>query len=456
MHPDKDHDMQARPAPPSSSHQPPPGAGTMNIVRWVLFAALSVLALISMASYVSYRLGSRSPGAKSAKSAAAPAVYRCPMHPAYTSDKPGECPICGMSLEKVVADEGHEAGRSMGDVPGLAPVNMTPERVQLIGVRLAGVEQKALGATLDLVGFVAPDEGRIRKVQIRVSGWVSKLFVNRTGEPVRVGAPMLTLYSPELYQSESEYLIARGEGSQTSGHSMLSETADATRERLQLLGVPTEELDRLDRERTATTHLTLRSPVSGTVLARGVVEGQYVGPDTPLLTVVDLSRLWVLADLYEMDFLRVRAGDRGSFRSDAIPDRSFDGTVELVNPTVSNETRTLKVRMGVTDPSGQLRPGMYGHVVVQGPAVQALVIPDEAVIRAGDRMVYVFLSRGGGHFEPRQVQMGRREGDRVQILHGLALGDTVVSSASFLIDSESRLKAAIEGMGAPGHKHGGP
>jgi len=180
----------------------------MNIVRWALFAGLLVLAVLSIGSYVM----SRQPKPGTAKEQKQ-ARYYCPMHPSYTSDKPGECPICGMSLEPIPAG-GAQAGQAAtgheGDVPGLTSVHVTPERTQLVGVRTAVVEKRPLGAQLELVGFVAPDESRLKRIQIRVAGWVQELFVNRTGEPVTAGQPLLSIYSPELYQSEQEYLIERG------------------------------------------------------------------------------------------------------------------------------------------------------------------------------------------------------------------------------------------------------
>jgi len=182
------------------------------------------------------------------------------------------------------------------------------------------------------------------------------------------------------------------------------------------------------------------------VLERGVSEGQYVSADTPLFTVADLGRVWVLADLYEMNFTRVRVGDRARFTADALPQRSFDGTVEFIYPTVSSETRTIKARLAFDNPDGSLRPGMYGRVEVRGRGEPALVVPAEAVVNTG-QSTYVFLAHAGGRFEPRLVQTGREDGERVQIVRGVAPGDTVVQSASFLIDSESRLKAAIAGMG---------
>ena len=469
--------------PSGGAHQPPPGAGIMNVIRWVLFAGLLVLAIGSITVYVT----SRQPRPAATRSAGK-IIYQCPMHPSYTSDKPGECPICGMTLEPVrtggpapagprrvlyyrnpmnpsatspvpmkdemgmdyvpvYSDDGSTANGGQGDVPGLTSVQISPERVQLIGVRTAVVQMRDMGGRLDLVGFVAPDESHLRRVQLRVAGWVQQLFVNRTGEEVAAGQPLLSIYSPELYQSELEYLIELGARDSTmgSGHDAASHVAG--RERLHLLGVPDEEILRLERERTALQRLTLRSPVTGTVLERGVAEGQYVGADTPLFSVADLSRIWVLGDLYEMDFARVHAGDGAQFIADALPGRPFTGRVEFVYPTVSTETRTIKVRMSIDNPGGLLRPGMYGRVVVTGHRVPALVVPDEAVVNTGEH-AYVFIARAGGHFEPRMVTTGVQDGDAVQITTGLAAGDTVVSSASFLIDSESRLKAAIAGMGA--------
>jgi Cu(I)/Ag(I) efflux system membrane fusion protein len=438
----------------SSVHQPPPGARFMNILRWSLFTFLLVLAVVSVASYVA----SRRP-ATTARQLASKVVWRCPMHPSYTSDKPGECPICGMSLERVVLGDEHQAHDSMGhqgDVAGLTSVHITPERVQLIGVRTAIVERSSLSGQLDLVGFVTPDESRLRRIQIRVSGWIHRLYVNQTGVRVRAGQPLLSIYSPELFMSEQEYLINRGADGSAPGGSSGPADRLAT-ERLRLLGVPNEEIRRLELEGMASTQLVLRSPVSGTVLERGAVEGQYVGADTPLFTVTDLSRVWVMADLYEMDMSRVHVGDRVRFSTDAMPGRTFEGRIEFVYPTVTNESRTLKARVSLTNADGALKPGMFGRIRVQARGADALLVPTEAVVNAGEHS-YVFLAHAGGHFEPRMVWTGTSQADHIQILKGVAAGDTVVASASFLIDSESRLKAAIAGMGAQpgaGHQHGG-
>ncbi len=432
------------PATTPSPHDPPPGARLMNALRWVLFVVLVVVAIASITGYVASR---RAPARSGAVSGAV--LWQCPMHPNIVADHPGECPICGMSLVKVAASSvpGHDG--PAGDVPGLTSVTLGPERVQMIGVRTARVERGDVGAQLDLVGFVTPDESRLKRVHLRVAGWVRQLYANETGMRLAAGQPLLALYSPELFQSEQEYLVARGASAMPSMEGMDAPggESNAAAERLRLLGVPEEEIRRLDREGRASDRLVLRAPVSGTVLERGVVEGQYVGADTPLLTLADLTHVWVMADLYEMDVARVLAGDVAVLEVDALPGRTFPGRIEFVYPTVSNATRTLKARIALANPGGVLRPGMYGRVRVEGRGGRGLLVPDEAVVRAGEH-TYVFLAHAGGRFEPRLVRTGTARGDRVQLLDGVAEGDTVVASASFLIDSESRLKAAIEGLGA--------
>ena len=447
---------------PGGIHEPPPGAPFMNIVRWVLFGGLTLLALVSIASFVAWRVQVSNPAAKSAQAA----LYHCPMHPSYTSDKPGDCPICNMKLEPVPTSAMSHAGHA-GDVPGLAPVQIASTRTQLIGVRTARVTRGSIGEGSPLVGFVAPDESRLKRVQLRVAGWVKDVQVNRTGEVVRAGQPMLSIYSPELYQTEQEYLITRDEpgtaGAEGAAPAHTAGAHESAHTRLRLLGVPDEEIARLDRERKPSSQIALRSPVTGTVLERNVVEGQYVGADTPLFTVADLSRVWILVDLYEMDLGRVKVGDRARFTADGLPGRTFEAAIDFIYPTVSSETRTLKARLSLANGEGLLRPGMYGQVDVSSRrGGKSLVVPAEAVVNTGE-ISYVFLDRGEGHFEPRRVWTGRGDGDRITVLKGLAEGDTVVSSASFLIDSESRLKAAIAGLGgqatgsapagAAGHKH---
>lgn len=440
----------APPALPPHDPSPPPGAPLMNALRWVLFAALVLLAVVAIAAW----FRGRAPATRETVAAGAQ-VYYCPMHPSITSDRPGECPICGMSLEKRIPGD---AGRSsdQGDVPRLTTIHLTPERIQMIGVRTLVAQPGGIAPERELTGFVAPDEQRIARVQLRVAGWVQEVIAGRTGDFVRRGQPLLTIYSPELYQSEREFLIALAAGD-SGFHEHDAALVSASLSRLSLLGVPAEEIERLERSREAVTRITLRAPVSGTVMERGVVTGQYVGPDTPLLTIADLSRVWVMVDLYERDLPVVRRGSRARFTSEALPGRALEGLIDFVYPTVDPATRTAKARLVLDNRDHLLRPGMFGTVRVRGTAERAaVVLPSEAVINTGTER-YVFLAHANGHFEPRRVRVGREEGDRVEILSGLAPGDTVVASGSFLIDSESRLEAALGGMGdapAAGPKSG--
>jgi membrane fusion protein, copper/silver efflux system len=434
-----------RPESPESA--PPPGAAAMNVLRRVLLIGLAVLAL---GSGVAWWMSRSSGGGVAVAS-----TYYCPMHPSYTSDRRGECPICGMNLEPAPVSDTTRGG---GDVPGLSVVEIGPERLQLIGVRTAIVEQTPLGSQTPLVAFVVADESRVRRVQLRVAGWVQTMNVTRTGDTVREGEPLLTIYSPELYQSELEFLISLGAADDSARvHGPLAQPRKASRdvgelvagrERLRLLGVHDSEIARLERELRAVSQLALPSPVTGTVLERHVTEGDFVAADMPLLTVADLSRVRVVADLYEMDLGRVRVGDRAVFTSDGLPGRRFESRIEFVSPVVSAETRTAQAWIELASPDGALRPGMYGRLQVLGRSAMVLSVPSDAVIRTGTDE-YVFLARAGGRFEPRRVGTGVREGERTEIRQGLAVGDTVVAGASFLIDSESRLKAALSGMSAP-------
>jgi Cu(I)/Ag(I) efflux system membrane fusion protein len=320
-------------------------------------------------------------------------------------------------------------------------------------VRTAVAERHAVGGRLELVGYVTPDESRFHRVQTRLTGWVQKIHVDQTGAQVNAGDPLVTIQSPELFQTEQEYLIERGAPAHDAAPDKSMPMHDAgglaaVRQRLQSLGVPAEEIARLEREGQPSNQLVLRAPSVGTVLEKDVVDGQYVGPNTPLFTLADLSRVWVLGDVYAIDLGRVAVGDKATFVTDGLPGRAFAGRVDFVYPTISPETRTLKARITLDNPGGILRPGTYGRVLVAGHAGPALTVPAEAVIRTGDQR-YVFIARAGGHFEPRRVELGAQEGDRIAVLRGLAEGDTVVASASFLIDSESRLKAAIAGRGTP-------
>jgi Cu(I)/Ag(I) efflux system membrane fusion protein len=423
---------------------------------------------------------------------AKPGQYSCPMDPQIISDIPARCSICGMKLVLVsetspavpvqgeMGGMGGMEGMKMGDttrakepetmkdmgsapVPGLVPITLEPERLQLLNIRTGIVQKHSLGAMLHLVGYVTPDETRLANIQVRFNGWVKKLFIDQTGQRVQAGDPLLSVYSQDLYQAEQDFIVARNATTRVATDQSLADMRkqlfEAARQRLHLLGVPAEELQRLDTARVAASELVIRSPFTGYVLEKSVVDGQYIGPDLSLFSIADLSDVWVLADVYEQDIAAVKTGQKASMTLTAFPGQSLDGTVAYVYPTVSEQTRTLKVRLQFSNPSMQIRPGMYADVTIEPSAGnEVLAISRDAVMDGGETQ-YAFVVHDGKHFEPRLLKLGRASDNYVEVLSGLKEGEQVVTSANFLIDSESRLKAAVSGMGGTtadehaGHTH---
>jgi RND family efflux transporter MFP subunit len=381
------------------------------------------------------------------------------MNPAYKSDKPGIAPD-GMALEPVYADgptgtAGETARTSMP--PGA--IRIAPERQQLIGVRFATVELAGDTRSIRTVGKVTFDETRVAHVHTRTDGWIEKVFVDFTGDTVKQGQPMLTIYSPEMLASQQELLLAARARDLMRNNPLASaaEHSDslfqAAKRRLELWQLSEDQIQQVLTTGEPIHSITVRAPASGFVTERKAFPNQRVTPDSDLYTITDLSRVWIVADVFESDITSIKLGDTASviFPNGGAP--TIRAKVDYIQPQVDPLTRTLKVRLDANNPGLRMKPDMFVNVEFGAVSVKQLVVPAEAVLDTGERQT-VFVDLGDGYLEPRQVVVGGRFGDRVAITHGLSAGERVVSSGTFLIDSESQLKAAASGMGAPPREHG--
>ena len=329
----------------------------------------------------------------------------------------------------------------------LAPVQLSPERIQAIGVKTGKVEYRRVGADIRATGNVDVDERRLAYVQTRYPGWIRNVYANATYQFIRKGEPLFTIYSPELVASEQEYLLARSnvqklrQSTLASVSSGAEELLAAARERLRQWNLSDADIKRVDATGQPVTEYAFTSPVSGYVLERMALPNAYVQPDMKLYTVADLSSVWIQAQVFQEDVGKLKPGDPAEVTVDAYPGRTFRGRIEQLLPQVDPATRTLRVRLTFPNPSLLLKPGMFVNVVLHGPASRQLMIPASAVLHSGARDL-VFLDRGNGLFEPRAVELGSASGDQLTVLTGLHAGDVVVTSANFLIDSESQLQAA--------------
>ena len=400
------------------------------------------------------------PGAKAEQ-------YTCPMHPEVVSDKPGSCPKCGMNLVKKEetssfppsssSTSAHTDHAATSNVPGLASVSIEPHRLQLIGLRTSMAEELVIGSSLPMTGYVVANEKTMSAVSLRSSGWVNKLYVNETGQQIQKGSPLVRLYSPEIAQAWREYESARESSQKSTVDPQLAavrtDMLATARVRLSQLGLSYDDLSASTFDEASST-ITLRSPATGTVIEKNVVEGQYSSSDQPLLVIADLSTVWVVADVYESDLAHIKTGQIASVTFNALGNMSFTGKVSFVSPVVSEETRTAQARVVLDNSSGQLRPGMYAEIAVKEDSHTTIAVPSEAVLDGGTEQ-YLFVVHDRTHFEPRLVTVGVRDDSHTEILSGLKSGEEVVTSANFLIDSESRLKAAIAGMGQVTESHTG-
>jgi Cu(I)/Ag(I) efflux system membrane fusion protein/cobalt-zinc-cadmium efflux system membrane fusion protein len=369
------------------------------------------------------------------------------MDPSFVRNEPGKSPM-GMDLVPVCPEES-----PVGEGGG---IRIDPALVQSMGVRTAPVERRDLARSIRTVGHVAYDEGRVSHVHTKVQGWIEELYVEYEGATVDRGQPMLEIYSPELVSTQEELLQATQYRDDTSS-SPFEDIVEggqalyrASRRRLELWDIPDRDIQRLLETRRIQKNLTLYAPGPGVVVDLGARKGMEVDANTRLYTIADLSHVWVYADIYEYELPWIEAGQRAIVELSYLPGKEFESEVTYVYPVLDPETRTARVRLELLNPGLILKPDMLANVTLQAqPRADVLSIPDAAVLRSGRRSL-VFVATGGGHFEPRPVELGVDTGEGwIEIREGLREGERVVTSGQFLIDSESRLRETVQKMLAP-------
>jgi Cu(I)/Ag(I) efflux system membrane fusion protein len=328
---------------------------------------------------------------------------------------------------------------------------VSPERLQSIGVKFELAARRPLERQIRTVGHVEVDETRLAHVNMKIEGWIDELFVNYTGEHVAKNQLLFTVYSPELVATQQEYLLAL-KSRRTLGGSQFQEVAaganallEAARQRLRLWDIPDHQIADLERTGKVLKALHHHSPIRGTVIKKVALVGMHVNPGDELYTIADLSHIWIIADIYEYELPLIKVGQPATVTLSYDPGAVLQGKVAFIYPTLDEQTRTAKVRFELENPAEQLKPGMYANVELNIPLGTRLVIPREAILESGERQL-LFIHHGGGKLEWRTVKLGVQTGDWVEVTEGIAEGDHVVTSANFLLDSESRLKTAVGGM----------
>ena len=443
--------------------------------RWWI-ALLVILLGLGAAGVLSY-WGFLEKEDASADASSEAGTYYCPMHPSFTSDEPGNCPICSMKLVPLEnAPANHEHAEDGDIASSSAPTDLPPpptaasppgagsstalfvppQRQQLIGVKLSEVKRAPASVETRAVGKVAFDETRVAHIHTKVSGWVEEVFVDFVGKPVQKGEVLFTLYSPDLVATQEEYLLAL-QARKELGESSFDRVADGSRRllesarrRLELWDVTAAQIEALEREGKVTRTLAIHSPVNGIVTERAAYHhGRYVTPELDLYTIVDLSRVWVLADVYEYEVPLMKVGAVAEIELPyASEGRPLRGRVTFVYPFLQAATRTVQVRMEFPNPELVLRPDMFVNVRLKSDLGSRLVVPKDALMDTGEKQ-YVFVDQGEGYFEPRLVNAGPEVAEGRVIEEGLEEGEKVVTAANFILDSESRLRGAFDSLGRP-------
>ncbi|MHC1727485.1 MAG: efflux RND transporter periplasmic adaptor subunit [Syntrophobacteraceae bacterium] len=438
--------------------------GRRGIFVPLLFFALGILSALGYSHWSSTRnSGESQVAAVSSSAVAAPAkkepkilYYADPMNPSNKSDKPGKAP-CGMDLVPIY-DEEPESSDALP--PG--SIRISPEKQQMIGVQFGEASEMALSRTVRAVGRATYDETMIHHIHTRFEGYVDKVFVDFTGKLVKKGQPLLSIYSPELVATQQELLVAKKSSeimqkSQFEGIASQSRALyKSTRERLKLWEISDQQVKEIERQGSPIRAITLHSHIDGFVIVRNVFAGHQVKPEMELYTIADLSNVWIITEIYEYEIAAIHLGQTAQVTFPSFPGQIFTGKITYIAPELDAKTRTARVRIELPNKEFRIKPDMFANVEVKVNYGKKLSIPQEAVLDSGGSQT-VFVAREGGYFEPRKISLGPKVDDRYIVLNGVAAGEKVVTSANFLIDSESQLKTVTGSMAGGGAHaaHGG-
>jgi RND family efflux transporter MFP subunit len=389
--------------------------------------------------------------------------FYCPMHTEVVQDQSGKCPKCGMNLvekkETPAGHEGHTASAGEAPVPGRISISLSADKRQMIGLALSKVEKRELTRSIRTTAVVVHDETRYARIAPRFGGWVRKLHVNFTGAPVEKEQALFTVYSPELFATENEYLIAWRSLQQLKADASNDQRSTATnllgsaRRRLELWEIGDDEIRALEERGAASDEMLFRSPITGHVVAKSAVEGKAFMAGESLYEVADLSHLWLDAWVFESDLPLMKAGLNGTVTFPYLGNKTFTAPLTFLYPHIDPQTRRGRVRLELDNPEHLMRPDMWASVAIQVPLGEKLLVPTSAVIDTGLRFV-AFVDGEDEHLRPHELKVGFKTDDYYEVIEGVKEGDQVVTRALFLVDSESQLKAAIAGMGEAGeHKH---
>jgi Cu(I)/Ag(I) efflux system membrane fusion protein len=415
--------------------------GRSQIASLVLAALVVVLAFVFRAPLRAWFSGPATSAATATPAASNAASdvdhYTCSMHPSVKQAGPGKCPICGMDLVPVSKEQQSEG-----------VVMIDEGRRQLIGVRSSAVIEAPLRSSFHAVGHVAYDESALTDVNLKVKGWITKLSVNETGQRVSRGQTLFTMYSPELYNAEQDFLLAGrgaalGGAPDDAGLPRLGSFAQAARKRLNLLGLSDTQIDAVSAKGEPLESTAIASPASGFVIEKNVVEGASVEAGMRLFRIAALNRVWVEADVYEADLAHVRVGQPVKVTLDYLPGRAYDAKVSYVYPYLETGTRTGRVRIELANKELELRPGMYASVELGSDVGLRVQVPASAIVYTGPRRL-VFVDLGAGRFRPQVVRVGSEAGGMYEVLEGLKAGDIVATSGVFLIAAEARISTAAK------------